>query len=85
MPLTAPEWLARRGGAIRKDPAHDRWVVLLDGAPQYVLTPKPMAGRFGCAVQQTINGKHLESSATYATEDEALKGGLEDLRKGLGW
>jgi hypothetical protein len=60
-------------------------MVLLGKEPQYLLIPVPSAGRFGCAVMQTINGKRLDGNASYQTEDEALCGGLEDLRKALGW
>jgi hypothetical protein len=60
-------------------------MVLLGKEPQYLLIPVPIAGRFGCAVMQTINGKRLDGTGTYPTEDEALRGGLEDLRKALGW
>jgi hypothetical protein len=44
-----------------------------------------VAGKFGCSVTQTVNGKRLDSGASYATLEDALRGGLEDLRKALGW
>jgi hypothetical protein len=61
------------------------YLVLLAGEPQYLLVPIPIAGKFGCAVMQTINGKRLDSGASYPSQEEALRGGLEDLRKALGW
>jgi hypothetical protein len=50
-----------------------------------LLVPFPVAGKHGCIVEQTVNGKRLESKNTYASQEEALRGGLEDLRKALGW
>jgi hypothetical protein len=45
----------------------------------------PVQGKFGCLVEETINGKRLESKTVYATAEKALCGGLEDLRRNLGW
>jgi hypothetical protein len=58
---------------------------MLEDKPQYLLTPVPVAGKYGCEVRQTVNGRRLESAGTYASADAALSGGLEDLRKALGW
>ena len=85
MPLTAPEWLTRRDGTLRQCPDGQSWAVILDDHPQYFLRAIPVAGKFGSQVEETINGKRLESKTIYATENEALRGGLEDLRKVLGW
>jgi hypothetical protein len=85
MNVTAPEWLTRRGGELRQCPDGRSWAVLLNGQPQYLLASIPVAGKHGCIVEQTVNGKRLESKNTYASEEEALRGGLEDLRKALGW
>jgi hypothetical protein len=60
-------------------------LVMLDQEPQYLLVPTPVAGKFGCSVTQTVNGKRLDSGASHATLEDALRGGLEDLRKALGW
>jgi hypothetical protein len=83
--VTAPEWLTRRGGVLRESTAGGRWLVLLDGEPQYRLAPVPAAGKWSCEVTQTINGRRLDSGGTYPSLDEALRGGLEDLRQALGW
>ena len=47
--------------------------------------PIPAGGKYACRVAQSINGKRLDAGATFATRDEALRGGLDDLRKALGW
>jgi hypothetical protein len=83
--MTTPDWLARHDGVLRADKGTNAWVVLIEREPQYLLTPTPVAGKFGCEVMQTINGRRLESGNTYATAEEAVRGGLEDLRKALGW
>jgi hypothetical protein len=85
MALTAPDWLTRRGGTLRVHPDGYSWWVLIDDQPQYMLRPIPVQGKFGCLVEETVNGKRLESKAVYAMAEEALRGGLEDLRKSLGW
>jgi hypothetical protein len=53
--------------------------------PKYLHTPLPLGGRFGSKVTQTINVTRLDCGGTYATTEEAVQGGLEDLRKALGW
>jgi hypothetical protein len=85
MPMTAPDWLTRHQGSLRPTPDGLSWAVLLNNQPQYRLSPRPAAGRYSCEVLQTVNDKHLGSNALYASAEEALRGGLEDLRKVLGW
>jgi hypothetical protein len=58
---------------------------LLGGQPQYSLVAVPVDGRFGCAIRQTINGERIASKGVYDSEEEAIGGGLEDLRRALGW
>jgi hypothetical protein len=85
MVLAAPDWLTRRGGEVRLNPDRHSWTVYFDRQPQYELTPVPVTGRHGCKITQTINGRLVDGTGTYATADEALRGGLEDVRKALGW
>jgi hypothetical protein len=83
--VTAPEWLTKRGGVLRESTLGQRWLVLLNDEPQYRLVPIPAAGKWSCEVTQTVNGRRLDSGGTYPTLEDALRGGLEDLRKALGW
>jgi hypothetical protein len=85
MAVTAPDWLARHGGELRSANAGPFWLVLLDGEPQYRLIPVPAAGKHSCHVTQTVNGQRLDSGKIHSTQDEAIQGGLEDLRQTLGW
>ena len=80
-----PDWLQQRGGELR--PGYDGLTVYvcLEKEPQYELVPVPVKGRHGCRITQTVNGKPIPCAAVCATVDEALRGGLEDLRKALGW
>jgi hypothetical protein len=82
---TTPDWLAKRGGMLRPGTKPGTWLVILEDSPQYRLVPVPAGGKFACEVTQTINGRRLEGGGTYPTIDDALGGGLEDLRKALGW
>ena len=83
--MSTPDWLARHGGELRAGPLDTSWFVYFDEEPQYALTPVPVAGKHSCCVTQTINGKRLSSGSMYATQTEAMQGGLEELRKALGW
>ncbi len=83
--MTPPDWLAQHGGNLKLASDGRTWHVLFGAEPQYALWTTPVAGKFGCAVRQNNNGRRLEGVAAYPTPDDALRGGLEDLRKALGW
>jgi hypothetical protein len=85
MPVTAPEWLTRRGGALKQASDGRTWYVLLNGTPQYTVAERPVAGKLGSIIKYANSGKPIESSSVAATHDEAVAAGLEDLRKALGW
>ncbi len=83
--MTTPDWLTQRGGDLKLGSDGRTWYFLLGGQPQYSLVAVPVDGKFGCAIRQTINGTRIASAGVYATAEEAIRGGLEDLRKALGW
>ena len=83
--MTAPDWLVQRGGDLKLASDGRTWYFLVGGQPQYSLVAVPVGGRYGCAIRQTINGKRIESKGVYAAADAAIGGGLDDLRKALGW
>lgn len=83
--VATPEWLAKRGGSLREATDGRSWIVLLDQEPRYRLEPIPAAGKYSCAVTETVNGRRLEGGGTYASVEDAVLGGLEDLRKFVGW
>jgi hypothetical protein len=85
MPLTTPDWLAHHDCRLEPAGSEKSYLVLIDNKPQYLLVPIPLGGKVGCAVTQTINGKRLDGGGTYPTQEDAIHGGLEDLRKALGW
>jgi hypothetical protein len=82
---TVPDWLARHGGSLKPVANGPGYYVYFDREPQYFILPRPAAGRYACEVAQSINGKRFEKNRTYATAEEAVRGGLEDLREALGW
>jgi hypothetical protein len=84
MTLEAPAWLVRHDGALRPT-ADGTWAVLFEGGPQYLLIPVPAAGQHACDVVETVNGRWLGSKDVFPSADEALRGGLECLRRHLGW
>jgi hypothetical protein len=49
------------------------------------LTPVPVQGKYGCVIKQTNNGRRIENTGVYLRADEALRGGLDELRRALGW
>ena len=81
----SPEWLARHDGSLTLGPDKATRLILFSGSPQYKVVPTPANGKFSCAVMQTVNGKRLDNGEIYPTEREAVNGGLEVLRKTLGW
>jgi hypothetical protein len=83
--MTAPDWLIQRGGDLKLGSDGRTWYFLLGGQPQYSLTAVPVGGRYGCAIRQTVNGNRIESTGVCPSADDALRGGLDDLRKALGW
>ena len=85
MPVATPEWLKSRGADLHPSKDGHTWTVSFAGLPQYLLEPLPAGGKFNCRVTQTVNGKRLEGMETYATREDALNGGLADLRNALGW
>ena len=84
MTVNIPDWLARRCDSMRVG-SDGSWYVFFGAEPQYRLKPIPVAGKFGCEIEQTVNSRRLDGKNTFATADEALKGGLEVLRTKLGW
>ncbi len=85
MVVTTPDWLARHDGDLRTNRDGQSCTVYLGGQPQYVLIPVPAKGQYACRVSMTVNGRRLDGPATYPTAADAVRGGLEDLRKALGW
>jgi hypothetical protein len=83
--MTVPDWLKERGGDLKLGSDAHTWYFVVGGQPQYSLIAVPVGGRFGCAIRQTINGKRIDSQSVQPTVDDAIRAGLEDLRKALGW
>ena len=85
MAVPTPDWLKQHDGELRESKGGHSWVVYLAGEPQYLVQPVPAEGKFACRVSQTVNGRRLDGAATYPSRDDAVRGGLDDLRKALGW
>ena len=85
MTVTTPDWLKLHGGELHLGKDGRSASVYFAGQLQYVLVPLPAKGKFACRVSETINGKRLDGTGTYASAEDALRGGLEDLRQALGW
>jgi hypothetical protein len=85
MAVTAPEWLTRRGGALKLASDGRTWYVLLSGEPQYAAVERPVAGRFGAFIKQVNSGKPIDSTSIADSPEGAVMAGLDDLRKSLGW
>lgn len=83
--VPTPEWLTRRDASLRRGTQPTVYLVLVSGTPQYRLFVTPVSGKFGCAVTQTNNGRRLDAGGVAATHDDALRLGLGDLQKALGW
>jgi hypothetical protein len=85
MTVATPDWLTHRGVRLQASKDGGSWLVYLGPEPQYLQQAVPVKGQFGCRITQTINGRRLDGGAVYPTLDAALQGGLDELRKALGW
>jgi hypothetical protein len=85
MRVTTPEWLTQHNCHLLSSKDGRSWLVYLGKEPQYLLMPLPAKGKFTCRISQTINGHRFDNGTIYASADDALRGGLEELRKALGW
>ncbi|MBI3412393.1 MAG: hypothetical protein HY040_29075 [Planctomycetes bacterium] len=85
MTLPAPDWLIQHGGNVRLGSDGSTWFVFFGAAAEYALNAVPIGVRFGCTIRQTNNGKRLDNDLVIDDSDEALRGGLEQLGKTLGW
>ena len=83
--MTTPDWLTQRGGSLQLGGDGQRWFVVFSGQPNYSLAVVPVCGKFSCAIRQTINGTRIDCPNGFATTEEAINGGLNALRKALGW
>jgi hypothetical protein len=83
--VTVPGWLAKHQGTLSVGSDGHTWFVVFDGEPQYRLVPVPAHGQFTCHVSPTINSRRLNQGGVFPSKEEAVEGGLEDLRKLLGW
>jgi len=83
--ITVPDWLMTRNCTLKPGIDGLSWFVCLGAAPQYEVTPLPVQGKFGCEIRQTVNGRRLDKGSVYTSEQEALQGGLNELRAALGW
>jgi hypothetical protein len=85
MAVSSPDWLTQRGGELQPSKDGKSYTIYLRGEPQYLIVPVPAEGKHACRVSQTINGKRLDRGGAWPTMDDAVRGGLEDLRAALGW
>ena len=53
--------------------------------PVRVVVTVPAGGKHSCVIRQTNNGQPVESKSTHASSEDALRGGLGDLKAFLGW
>lgn len=83
--MNTPDWLRLHGGEVKLGSDKRTWYVIIAGKPLYDLVVVPAAGKHICHVRMTNNGQPVESKGVYASADDALKGGLEDLKTALGW
>ena len=83
--MNTPDWLRQRGGELKLGSDKTTWFVVFAGKPQYDLVTMPAAGKHSCGIRQTNNGQPVESKGVHASADDALRGGLDDLKTYLGW
>lgn len=85
MAVSTPSWLTQRAGELRLSKDGRSCSVYFAGQLQYLLLPVPAKGKYTCRITETVNGRRLDEGRVYTTAEEALQGGLEELREKLGW
>jgi hypothetical protein len=85
MTVSAPDWLTKHGGELRASQDGRSWMVYFADQMQFVIVPTPAGGKHACKVTQTNNGVRFDAGATFPSLEDAARGGLEDLRKAMGW
>jgi len=85
MAIATPDWLTTRSGELKASANGQSWSVHLGGKLWYVLTLEPANGKFSCRVMETINGKRLDKGTIWPSADDAVRGGLDELRSAVGW
>jgi hypothetical protein len=85
MAVSTPDWLQKHDDELRPSKDGKSYTVYIAGEPQYLLMPIPAEGEHSCRVSQTNNGTRLDRGGAWPTIEEAIRGGLEDLRLALGW
>ena len=83
--MNTPDWLRHRGGDLKLGSDKATWYVIFAGKPLYDLVTVPAGGKHSCVIRQTNNGEPVESKSVHASADDALRGGLGDLKAYLGW
>jgi hypothetical protein len=83
--IASPEWLKSRGGELRGLPDGLAYAVMMDSKPLYVLKPVPADGKYACDLVQSNSGHRIPSDSIHASAEDAIRSGLEELRKSLGW
>lgn len=83
--MTTPDWLKERGGELRLGSDQKTWYAIFSHQPQYALVVVPANGKYICGIRHTNSGRHIECATVYPNSEEALRGGLEQLRANLGW
>jgi hypothetical protein len=84
--VATPDWVQKRGGELKKSRDGNSVTFYLNGSPVYLLQPIPARGKWACRILQTNNGQRIDKpDLTYASEEEALAGGLKQLQDALGW
>lgn len=85
MPLATPDWIARRDGTVKIGSDNKTYFLIFGGQPHYSFVPVPAEGKFTCAIRQTESGRRFTNSTLRDSAEDAVKSGLDELGKELGW
>ena len=72
MSVVAPDWLTRHDGEVRPNPDGHAYLVYFRREPQYLVTPIPAKGKFGCQVETAKSGREALAMARVGTYDAIL-------------
>jgi len=83
--MLTQDWLTIRDAEIRPSANGQSWLVYQGGKFLYVIAAIPADGKFSNKIMVSFNGHQIQKGQIYETAQEALEGGLEELREYLGW
>lgn len=83
--MVTKEWLNKRNAEIRPSANGHSWLLYQGGKFIYMIGALPADGKFTNKIMESNNGNQIQKGKIFESINEALEGGLTELRDHLGW